>query len=108
MSDFLLEIGTEELPASFANSARVQIKELSEKWLNENNITFDSLKTFSTPRRLVLSVKNISSSQPNLQKELKGPAVNVSYDSEGKPTKALEGFCKSQNIDINSLEKKRV
>ena len=106
MSEFLLEIGTEELPASFANSARIQIKELSEKWLKENNISFGNLKTFSTPRRLVLIIEDILSTQPDIQKELKGPAVNVAYDTEGNPTKALQGFCKSQNIDINTLEKK--
>ncbi|MBC7475682.1 MAG: glycine--tRNA ligase subunit beta, partial [Candidatus Sericytochromatia bacterium] len=106
MTEFLLEIGTEELPAGFANDARVQIKELSEKWLNDNNLSYENLKTYSTPRRLVVIIEDLIDSQPNIDKELKGPAVNVSYDHEGKPTNALLGFCKSQNIDINTLEKK--
>lgn len=106
MSEFLLEIGTEELPASFANEAREQIKDISEKWLKDNNISFSSLKTYSTPRRLTLIIDGISESQPDIDKELKGPAVSAAYDAEGNPTKALQGFCKSQNIDINSLEKR--
>ncbi len=106
MSEFLLEIGTEELPANFANEAREQLKELAEKWLKENTLNFESLKTFSTPRRLVVFVEGLSAKQPDLEKELKGPAVNIAYDAEGKPTKALEGFCKSQNINPETLEKK--
>ncbi|MFN8578175.1 MAG: glycine--tRNA ligase subunit beta [Candidatus Sericytochromatia bacterium] len=108
MNEFLLEIGTEELPANFANEARIQIKEISEKWLNDNNITFSVLKSYSTPRRLTLVIHDILESQPDINKEVKGPAVSVSYDNEGKPTKALEGFCKSQNIDINTLEKREL
>lgn len=108
MNEFLLEIGTEELPAGFANDARIQIKEIATKWLNENNISFSELKTFSTPRRLTLIINDILESQPDINKEVKGPAVSSAYDSEGKPTKALEGFCKSQNIDINTLEKREL
>jgi glycyl-tRNA synthetase beta chain len=108
LNEFLLEIGTEELPANFANEARQQIKEISEKWLNDNSISFSELKTFSTPRRLTLIINGISESQPDINKEVKGPAVSSAYDSEGKPTKALEGFCKSQNIDINTLEKREL
>lgn len=108
LNEFLLEIGTEELPANFANEARIQIKEISEKWLNDNNITFSVLKSYSTPRRLTLVIHDILESQPDINKEVKGPAVSVSYDNEGKPTKALEGFCKSQNIDINTLEKREL
>jgi glycyl-tRNA synthetase beta chain len=106
LSEFLLEIGVEELPANFANEARVQLKELGEKWLKDNNLNYKGIVTFSTPRRLVFSLEGISEKQPDVSKELKGPAVSASYDSEGKPTKALEGFCKSQNLNIESLEKK--
>ena len=106
MSEFLLEIGTEELPAHFANEAREQIRELSEKWLKENNINYNSLKSFSTPRRLVLILEGLAEKQPDITKELKGPAVSSAYDAEGNPTKALLGFCKSQNVDVEKLEKR--
>lgn len=106
MKDFLLEIGTEELPASFANEAREQFKTIAEKWLKDNNLTFEKIKTFSTPRRLVLLVEKPSESQPDVEKEFKGPSLSVAYDTEGKPTKALEGFCKAQNLSFDQLEKK--
>jgi glycyl-tRNA synthetase beta chain len=106
LSEFLLEIGTEELPANFANDAQIQIKEIGEKWLKDNNLIFIGLKSFSTPRRLVLVVDGLDKKQPDIQKEVKGPAVSAAYDSEGKPTRALEGFCKSQNLNLEQLEKK--
>ena len=106
MKDFLLEIGTEELPASFANEAREQFRTIAEKWLKDNNLTFEKVKTFSTPRRLVLLIEKPSESQPDVEKEFKGPSLSAAYDTEGKPTKALEGFCKSQNLSFDQLEKK--
>lgn len=106
MKDFLLEIGTEELPASFANEAREQFKTIAEKWLKDNNLTFEKVKTFSTPRRLVLLIEKPSESQPDIEKEFKGPSLSAAYDTEGKPTKALEGFCKAQNLSFDQLEKK--
>ncbi|MEK7431970.1 MAG: glycine--tRNA ligase subunit beta, partial [Cyanobacteriota bacterium] len=106
MKDFLLEIGTEELPANFANEAREQLKTLSEKWLKDNSLSFGELKTYSTPRRLVVFIKDLSEAQNDVEKELKGPAINVAFDAENKPTKALEGFLKSQNLSLEQIEKK--
>ena len=71
MKDFLLEIGTEELPASFANEAREQFKTLAEKWLKDNNLTYEKVKTFSTPRRLVLLIEKPAEAQPDVEKEFK-------------------------------------
>ncbi|MFN8673316.1 MAG: glycine--tRNA ligase subunit beta [Candidatus Sericytochromatia bacterium] len=106
MKDFLLEIGTEELPAHFANEAKEQFYSLTEKWLNENNLSFNELKTFSTPRRLLVLIKGLAESQPDIEKEAKGPALNIAFDTENKPTKALEGFLRSQNATLEQIEKK--
>lgn len=108
MSDFLLEIGTEELPANFANEAVVELKDLTSNWLKNNSLNFDSLDTYSTPRRLTVMIKGLQESQPNTTKEVKGPAVTAAYDSEGKPSKALEGFCKSQGVSLDSLEQREL
>lgn len=108
MSDFLLELGTEELPANFANEAVVELKDLTSGWLKNNSLKFDSLDTYSTPRRLVVVIKGLQDSQPDTVKEVKGPAVSSAYDSEGKPSKALEGFCKSQGVSLDSLEQREL
>ena len=108
MSKFLLEIGTEELPVSFANEARQQLKILGENWLKDNNVKYENLKTFSTPRRLVFILEGLEKKQPDIIKEMKGPAVNIAYDVDGNPTKALMGFCKSNNINPEDVEKREV
>jgi len=108
LSYFLLEIGTEELPADFANSARLELKTLSENFLKNNSIGYKKINTYSTPRRLVVIVDDISDKQQDNIKEIKGPPENISYDDKGNPTKALIGFCNKQNISLNEIEKREV
>ena len=90
MSDFFLELYSEEIPHGLQINARKQIHELILKELNENNIKFKGFDIFSTPKRLVVFIENITLNQKIESQEVKGPKV-------GCNDQALEGFLKSKN-----------
>lgn len=103
MSNLLLEIGTEEIPAKFMPPALEQLKELAEKKLKEARIEYQELNTYGTPRRLVLYIQGLPEVQPDLVEEVKGPSAKAAFDAEGKPTKAAQGFARGQGVDVNEL-----
>jgi glycyl-tRNA synthetase beta chain len=102
-SAFLLEIGTEDLPARFLPSVIHQLKENSEIILKENRIRFSGIKTYGTPRRLVLLADGIPPMQEDRSKEVFGPSKKVAFDEHGRPTKAATGFAHSQGISVENL-----
>jgi glycyl-tRNA synthetase beta chain len=99
----LLEIGTEDLPARFLPSALLQLKENSEIILKENHIRSSDIKTYGTPRRLVLLADGIPPMQEDRSKEVFGPSRKVAFDEHGRPTKAATGFARSQGISVENL-----
>ncbi|MDO7788218.1 glycine--tRNA ligase subunit beta [Desulforamulus aquiferis] len=101
--DFLLEVGIEEMPARFLGPALGQLKELAAKMLQEQRINCGDIATYGTPRRLVLHVKDVAERQSDLEKEIKGPAKKAAYDIDGNPTKAIQGFLKSQGVNLEDL-----
>lgn len=103
MNNYLLEIGVEELPSRFVNMAIEQLYEKSKKLLIENEIGFEDVKVYATPRRLSLIIEGLDEKQKDIQKEVKGPSVKIAYDDDKKPTKPLLGFMKSQNISEDDL-----
>ena len=74
MSDLLLEIGLEEVPAKFMPPALAELKQMAETQLKEQRIQYDEVATYGTPRRIVLLVKNLADKQEDLEEEAKGPA----------------------------------
>ncbi|MCU9811403.1 glycine--tRNA ligase subunit beta [Paraclostridium sp. AKS81] len=109
MKNYLLfEIGVEELPARYVNSAMDQLKTNIVKSFNENRITFDEVNVYSTPRRLTIIVNNICEKQSDLEEEVKGPAKRIAVDAEGNYTKPLLGFMKSKGIKEEDLYFKQV
>ncbi|MDH7576932.1 MAG: glycine--tRNA ligase subunit beta [Bacillota bacterium] len=101
--DFLLEIGTEELPARFMEPALAQLKELGETMLTENRIGFEAVQTYGTPRRLVLYIFKIGECQADLVEVVKGPPRRAAFDEAGRPTRAAEGFARSQGVAVADL-----
>ena len=99
MSDFFLELYSEEIPHGLQIHARKQIHELIFKELNENNIKFKGFDVFSTPKRLVVFIENITLNQKIESQEVKGPKV-------GCNDQALEGFLKSKNAVKEDLIQK--
>ena len=108
MSDLLLEIGLEEVPAKFMPPALAELKQLAETALTEQRISFDEVVTYGTPRRIALVVKNIADRQADLEEEAKGPAVKAAYDADGNPTKAAIGFARGQGVDVADLYQKEL
>ena len=103
-TSFLLEIGSEELPWQMIQPAMTQLAQLLEGFLANHRLSHDSLRTFGTPRRLAVLVKGLAAKQTPVLQETLGPSKAVAFDAEGHPTKAAEGFAKSQGVDVGTLE----
>ena len=102
MPAFLLEVGTEELPANFLSGAITQWKSLIPKTLVENNLNSEDVRVYGTPRRLGVLITGLPSQQEDRQEEVKGPPVKAAF-KDGKPTKAAEGFAKKQGVTIDAF-----
>lgn len=102
-SDLLLEIGAEEIPASYILPALEQIENRISKLLKGNRLDFKSVKSMGTPRRLLLSVEQVATHQPDRTVEVMGPPKRVAFDAEGKPTKAAEGFARKVGTSVDDL-----
>ncbi len=99
----LLEIGTEEIPAKLVKNIYDNIKKKMEELLTENRIEFEDIKVYGAPRRLAVEIIGLSEFQKQEVNEIKGPPKNIAFDEEGNPTKAAEGFARSQNLEVNDL-----
>jgi glycyl-tRNA synthetase len=100
---FLLEIGSEELPADDVPTAVSQLQTLVPNLLDELRISHEGIQIYGTPRRLVVLVRNMAGRQANLQTELTGPPAERAFDAEGNPTKAAEGFARSRGLAVSDL-----
>lgn len=101
--NLLLEIGLEEMPAHVVWPSIKQLEEKVSKFLEENSLTFDSIETFSTPRRLAIRVTSIPDRQDDVQEEVKGPAKKIAQDAEGNWSKAAEGFVRGQGLTTDAI-----
>jgi len=105
---FLLEIGTEELPARDLSSALAQLQERMPALLEERRLDYEDLRVLGTPRRLVVLIEGLAPRQRPVEEVVKGPPVRVAFDAEGKPTKAAEGFARKQGVSVEDLEVREV
>ena len=103
MSDFLLEVGTEDLPAGFVSDAIRQWEKMIPASLAAEALTNDRVQIYGTPRRLSVIVTNLPDRQIDRVEEIKGPPAAAAY-KDGQPTPAAMGFAKKQGVDISSLE----
>ena len=103
MSTFLLEIGTEELPADFARLALPQLEQLVRRDLATLRLSHERVYCTSTPRRLVVSVTGLPHRQPDLEEERKGPPQAQAL-KDGQPTAAALGFAKRCGVAPEALE----
>lgn len=101
--DLLYEIGTEEIPAKYMPATLEQVKSIAGKMLLDSRIAFEEIKTYGTPRRIVLFVKGISEQQEDLEELVKGPSKKAAYDESGNPSKALQGFLKGQKAELHEV-----
>lgn len=103
MTTFLLEVGTEELPASFVETAMSQWRSLIPGTLAENLLTPETIQVYGTPRRLAVLISGLPTQQPDREEEIKGPPAQAAF-KDGKPTKAAEGFARKQGVELADLE----
>ena len=94
MPDFLLEIGTEEIPARMIDGAREELaRRLGELLQRERLAETPSVQSYSTPRRLAVVASAVSAGQPDVTEQVTGPSVKVAY-KDGVPTAAAEAFAR--------------
>ena len=103
--NFLVEIGTEELPPKALKTLATSFADNVEAELNQAGLTFDKIEWFAAPRRLAVKVLNLATQQPSKEIEKRGPAVSAAFDAEGKPTKAAEGRARGCGITVEQAER---
>lgn len=103
--NFLVEIGTEELPPKALKTLATSFADNVEAELNQAGLSFDKIEWFAAPRRLAVKVLNLATQQPSKEIEKRGPAVSAAFDAEGKPTKAAEGWARGCGITVERAER---
>lgn len=105
MPDFLLEIGTEEIPARMIAAAQDELRRRVGELLERERLApAGEVSNLDTPRRLAVLAGGIPPAQPDLTEQLTGPSVNVAY-KDGQPTPAAQAFAKKAGVDVSALEK---
>ena len=99
--DFLLELGTEELPPKLLLKMSNSLRDNFEQELNKLNLNFNNIKAFATPRRLAITISELQSKQQDQVIEKKGPSTQ-------SPEMAINGFAKSCGVSVDELEKKEL
>lgn len=111
MATYLIEVGTEELPADFVTSAisprltgqSSQLLTLVSESLGEYFLTPETIHVYGTPRRLAVLIQGLPDQQADREEEIKGPPASAAF-KDGQPTKAAEGFARKQGVTIDDLE----
>ena len=103
MATFVLEIGSEELPSRFLAPEEGELASRFSGALDEAGLEYGALRVMSTPRRAVVIVEDLNPVQVEREEVVSGPPVRVAYDAEGKPTKALEGFARTNACALEDV-----
>lgn len=103
--NFLVEIGTEELPPKALKTLATSFADNVEAELNQAGLSFDKIEWFAAPRRLAVKVLNLATQQPSKEIEKRGPAVSAAFDAEGNPTKAAAGWARGCGITVDQAER---
>jgi glycyl-tRNA synthetase len=109
--DLLLEIGSEELPATFVPIGCTHLERAIRALLDSHELSYERLSVYGTPRRLSIFVKNLSEGIASKSVEKRGPALNAAFDESGKLTPQGAGFLKSAgvgNITLSDVQEGRV
>lgn len=104
MTDFLVELGTEELPPKALKTLIAAFKETIEASLKAEELSFSAIKAFAAPRRLAVLVENLADQTPSKELVVWGPPAAIAFDAEGKPTKAALAFADKNGIDASALK----
>ncbi|MCP4574163.1 MAG: glycine--tRNA ligase subunit beta [bacterium] len=102
---FLLEIGSEEIPARFIPGAMAELEKRFATALAEARLEASGLRVLGAPRRMALLIDAVATAQPSRETVVKGPPVSVAFDAAGAPTKAGEGFARKVGLDLAACER---
>ncbi len=103
--DLLFEIGVEELPAGYVPPALEQLERGARAMLAELRLESGEIEKLATPRRLAITARGVAERQADASEEAMGPASRVAWDAEGKPTKALLGFCAGKGAELSAVRR---
>ena len=101
--DLLLEVGAEELPASFVGPALEDLRRVFTERAAAVRLMHGEIRTFGTPRRLAILVRGVAVRSEDVRREVLGPSARAAFDKEGKPTKAAEKFAEGQKVPLDRL-----
>ena len=101
--DFLLEIGTEEMPSAPLINASKQLPKLVVKMLDEAGLAHGDVRVVSSPRRLAAIVSDVACATEAVHDVKRGPKAQIAFDADGNPTKAAEGFARKCGVDASAL-----
>ena len=101
--DFLLEIGTEEMPSAPLINASKQLPKLVVKMLDEAGLAHGDVRVVSSPRRLAAIVSDVACATEAIHDVKRGPKAQIAFDADGNPTKAAEGFARKCGVDASAL-----
>lgn len=102
--DFLLEVGCEEIPSRFIPGALEQFRDQITQLLAGARLDHGEVEAWGTPRRFVTLVRSLADKQEDLVEKIKGPPAKMAYDDQGEPGKALQGFMRTQGVDLQQIE----
>ena len=100
--DFLVEIGTEELPPKALRDLSVAFARGLVDALAEAGLAHGAVSPFATPRRLAVLVEGLAAKQADREAERRGPPLKVAYDKDGNPTRAATAFAEKCGIAVAS------
>lgn len=103
MATFVLEIGSEEVPSRFLPTEEQELEARFTAALKENALEHGRIRALSTPRRAILVVEDLNPVQTEREEVVAGPPARVAYDADGKPTKALEGFVRTNGCALDDV-----
>lgn len=102
--DFLVELGTEELPPKALKSLGEAFLAGVEKGLGEAGLGYQAARYYAAPRRLAVLVEQLASEQPDRTQQLDGPPVKAAFDADGNPTQAALGFARKCGVELSELD----
>lgn len=103
--DFLVELGTEELPPKALKTLGDAFLAGIEKGLKSAGLSYSASRVYAAPRRLAVIIEQLATQQPDRSVNLDGPPVQAAFDADGKPTQAALGFAKKCGVDISAIDR---
>jgi glycyl-tRNA synthetase beta chain len=103
MAEFILEIGTEEMPARFVPRLAAELEQAVARMLGEAMIDNEGVRTYATPRRITAHVAGMADMQRQQEETVTGPPARIAFDADGNLTKAGQGFAKTQGVEEGAL-----